>query len=78
MLIDIDRLGRIQHSGLTKDRTLIVIIHEKEEVPGCVREWITLPEPGDGPPGTGRLPGPLELYWPSWREIWGIKREWED
>ena len=80
---DIDRLGRVVVGGLTQDQALVVVSHKKEEVPGCVREWITLPEPGTGPARTGRLDGPLELYWPGWREIWGVpirpgRHSWKD
>jgi len=80
---DIDRLGRVVVGGLTQNQALVVVSHKKEEVPGCVREWITLPEPGTGPPRSGRLGGPLELYWPGWREIWGVpirpgRHNWKD
>jgi ABC-type molybdenum transport system ATPase subunit/photorepair protein PhrA len=72
MRSDMKRLGRVKVGGLTKNQALIVVSHKKEEVPGCVREWLTLPEAGTGlPPRTGRLPGPLELSWSGWRTIWG-------
>jgi ABC-type molybdenum transport system ATPase subunit/photorepair protein PhrA len=68
---DISRLGRTKVQGLTKEQALIIVSHKKEEVPGCVREWICLPEAGGGePPRTGQLNGPLELGVNGWREIW--------
>lgn len=73
MRSDMDRLGRVKVGGLTEDQALIVVSHKKEEVPGCVREWLALPEAGTGmPPRTGRLQGPLELSWSGWRTIWGL------
>lgn len=83
MRSDIDRLGRVRVRGLSEDQALIMVSHKKEEVPGCVREWICLPEPGSGAPRVGRLKGPLELYWPGWREIWGVpirpgRQSWKD
>jgi ABC-type molybdenum transport system ATPase subunit/photorepair protein PhrA len=69
---DISRLGRVRIHGLTKEQALIVVSHKKEEVPGCVRDWICLPEAGTGtPPRTGHLSTPLELGVNGWREIWG-------
>ncbi|GAB7362215.1 hypothetical protein MBLNU230_g2240t1 [Neophaeotheca triangularis] len=58
--------------GLSPQQALLVISHAKEDVPGCVREWICLPEPGEGRrPRTGTLRGPLELNPSAWNEIWG-------
>ncbi|KAI7284813.1 P-loop containing nucleoside triphosphate hydrolase protein [Hortaea werneckii] len=57
--------------GLSDQQALLVISHAKEDVPGCVRDWICLPEPGEGkPPRSGKLSGPLELNTHGWDEIW--------
>ncbi|KAF2226887.1 hypothetical protein BDZ85DRAFT_230648 [Elsinoe ampelina] len=63
-------------SGLGEEQALVVIAHDKGDVPGCVREWMCLPEvAGEGeeqrPPREGRLRGPLELSPGVWGEIWG-------
>jgi ABC-type molybdenum transport system ATPase subunit/photorepair protein PhrA len=72
MRSDMERLGRVKVGGLMENQALIVVSHKKEEVPGCVREWLTLPEAGTGMAArTGRLSGPLELSWNGWRTIWG-------
>jgi len=66
------KLGRVVMEGLSPEQALLVISHSKEDVPGCIREWICLPEPGEGrPPRTGSLSGPLELSPSRWDEIWG-------
>ncbi|KAF1817135.1 ABC transporter domain-containing protein [Eremomyces bilateralis CBS 781.70] len=70
---DLARLGRVTVEGLGAEQGLIVVSHRKEEVPGCVREWMCLREVGEGPPRVGRLKGPLEMgpkKW--WDEIWGV------
>jgi len=57
--------------GLGEEQALLVISHAKKDVPGCVREWICLPEPGEKkPPRIGELAGPLELYPEGWEGIW--------
>ena len=58
--------------GLSEDQALICISHVKEEVPGVVRQWMTLPAAGVGAARFGRLPGPLEGYKEGWDEIWGV------
>jgi ABC-type molybdenum transport system ATPase subunit/photorepair protein PhrA len=59
--------------GLGDEQALLVISHAKEDVPGCVREWICLPEPGEQRiPRMGELEGPLELNVEGWGEIWGV------
>jgi len=64
--------GAVVMEGLGSDQALLVISHSKEDVPGCLREWICLPEPGEGKiPRTGALAGPLELNPQGWNEIWG-------
>lgn len=68
----IAKLDKVTFAGLTPDQALLVISHAREDVPGCLREWICLPEPGEGrQPRTGMLPGPLELNPQCWNEIWG-------
>ena len=63
---------KVQIQGLSPNQALIVISHSKEDVPGCVREWVCLPEPGEGrAPRWGSLGGPLELDAKGWGEIWG-------
>ena len=65
------RIDGVTFEGLSPEQALIVISHSREDVPGCVREWIRLPEPGEGrAPNTGSLPGPLELNPQAWDEIW--------
>lgn len=59
--------------GLTDQQALICIAHVKEEVPGCVREWMCLPEANTGLPARfGRLDGPLRDDTKRWDEIWGF------
>ena len=59
--------------GLSKDQALICVSHVKEEVPGVVRQWMSLPEAGTGNAARfGRFPGPLEGYERGWDEIWGV------
>ncbi|KAK4895379.1 hypothetical protein LTR27_006443 [Elasticomyces elasticus] len=66
------RIGATVIAGLSPEQALLVISHSKEDVPGCIREWICLPEPGEGKqPRIGKLAGPLELNPAAWGEIWG-------
>lgn len=66
------RIGAVEMEGLTAQQALLVISHSKEDVPGCIREWICLPEPGEGrSPRTGALQGPLQLNPQGWDYIWG-------
>ena len=59
-------------AGLGEEQALLVISHAKEDVPGCVREWICLPEPGEQKaPRMGELAGPLELNPEGWGAVWG-------
>jgi len=59
--------------GLSQDQALICVSHVKEEVPGLVREWISLPEATSGKPARfGRFEGPLEGSERAWEEIWGV------
>lgn len=70
---DLGRLGLVKLQGLQDSQALIVVSHKKEEVPGCVRDWICLPENGAGPPRSGKLDEALELAIAQWTEIWGEK-----
>nr|POE71840.1 putative abc transporter atp-binding protein [Quercus suber] len=71
-------LGKVCVNGLSSEQALLVISHSKEDVPGCVREWICLPEPGEGhTPRLGALSGPLELNPRGWDDIWGLRRDAE-
>jgi ABC-type molybdenum transport system ATPase subunit/photorepair protein PhrA len=57
--------------GLSKDQALICVNHVKEEVPGVVRDWISLPEASLGKAAEfGRLEGPLEGNGNAWGKIW--------
>ena len=65
------RLGLVQIHGIQPSQALLVVSHLKEEIPDCVRQWITLPEPGTTTPRTGRLQYPLRAQPDAWSEIWG-------
>lgn len=70
----VSKLGKVVVDGLSPRQALLVISHAKEDVPGCVREWIRLPEPGEGrAPRVGTLEGPLELDGGAWGRIWGAE-----
>ena len=59
--------------GLSEDQALICVSHVKEEIPGLVREWLSLPEASSGNAATfGRFEGPLEADERAWDEIWGV------
>lgn len=62
--------GEVVVPGLQGHQALLCISHSKHEVPGCIREWICLPEPGTGPPRFGRFDGPVELDAGRWNEVW--------
>ena len=60
-------------SGLEANQALICVSHVKEEVPGLVRQWMRLPEPGTGkPPKTGQLKRPLDADEDLWAGIWDL------
>jgi ABC-type molybdenum transport system ATPase subunit/photorepair protein PhrA len=61
--------------GLLDHQVLLCISHSKQEVPGCIREWICLPESGSGGPRVGRFDGPVELGVERWNEIWGWPKQ---
>ena len=65
--------GNVTVSGLEPRQALLCISHVREEMPGCVREWICLPEPNTGRPARfGKLDGPLDGDASRWNEIWGL------
>ncbi|ORY18288.1 hypothetical protein BCR34DRAFT_553979 [Clohesyomyces aquaticus] len=67
---------RVAIRGLMEHQALLVVSHSRQEVPGCVREWICLPEAGMGtPPRMGRWDGPVELSARRWSEVWGLEGE---
>lgn len=65
--------GNVVVSGLEPRQALLCISHVREEVPGCVREWMCLPEINTAMPvRMGRLEGPLDGDSGRWNEIWGM------
>jgi ABC-type molybdenum transport system ATPase subunit/photorepair protein PhrA len=62
--------GEVVIPGLQEHQALLCVSHSRQEIPGCVREWICLPEPGTGAPRFGRWNGPVELDGRRWDEIW--------
>ncbi|KAI4650812.1 hypothetical protein J4E93_003169 [Alternaria ventricosa] len=65
--------GEVVVPGLQEHQALLCVSHSKHEVPGCIREWVCLPEPGTGPPRFGRCDGPVELDAGRWNEVWNEK-----
>ena len=64
-------LSKVAFDGLSKDQSLLCVSHIKEEVPGIVRQWMSLPEATSGHAVRfGTVKGPLEGDEESWREIW--------
>ena len=73
IVIDTDPrlLGEKIFRGLNQDQALICVSHVNEEVPGLVREWISLPEASSGKPAKiGKFQGPVEGRDEQWQEIW--------
>ncbi|ORY59694.1 ABC transporter [Pseudomassariella vexata] len=69
------KAGNVKVRGLTDDQALICISHVREEIPGCIREWICLPEANSGEAARfGKSRGPLGKDEKSWRDIWGMSR----
>lgn len=61
----------IVFGGLEGRQALVVVSHVKEEVPGIVKRWIKLPEPGSGKaPVMGRFDFPLDVTPGIWEQIW--------
>lgn len=64
---------RVRMKGLDDQQALICVSHVKEEVPGVVREWLSLPEPNVGQlPRSGRFKVPPSTDREQWNEIWGL------
>ena len=59
--------------GINQDQALLCVSHLKEEVPGVVREWMSLPEATSGKAARfGKFKGPLEGNWKEWENIWTL------
>lgn len=71
---DAAKKGNVKIEGLSDNQALLCVSHTKEDVPGCVREWICLQEPGRGEPRFGRLEGPVEMNNKRWGHIWGTSQ----
>jgi ABC-type molybdenum transport system ATPase subunit/photorepair protein PhrA len=69
---EIDLFGLSKFPGLSEEQALIIIAHRKEEVPGSVRQWVCLPEPGEGRPRFGKWDGPIQNHPNRWREVWDL------
>ncbi|KAI0523703.1 ABC transporter [Xylaria bambusicola] len=71
---EVSKNGNIKFSGLNDSQALICISHVREEIPSCVREWISLPEANSGEPARfGVADAPLAHDEKSWRQIWGME-----
>ncbi|KAF2829262.1 P-loop containing nucleoside triphosphate hydrolase protein [Ophiobolus disseminans] len=64
------REGEVVVPGLQDHQALLCVSHSRQEIPGCIRDWICLPESGTGPPRFGKWEGPVELDGGRWDEIW--------
>ncbi|KAF9739706.1 hypothetical protein PMIN06_003988 [Paraphaeosphaeria minitans] len=67
---ELEKEGDVVLPGLQEHQALLCVSHSRQEVPGCVREWVCLAEQGMGQPRFGRWDGPLELAPSRWNEIW--------
>ncbi|KAK5624750.1 hypothetical protein RRF57_000466 [Xylaria bambusicola] len=71
---EVSKIGNIKFSGLNDNQALICISHVREEIPSCVREWISLPEANSGEPARfGIAKAPLSHDEKSWGQIWGMQ-----
>ncbi|KAI4139953.1 MAG: hypothetical protein LQ341_004018, partial [Variospora aurantia] len=70
----LEALGKgAEVTWLEQWQALIVVSHVKDEVPGCVRDWMCLPaaeETGEAV-RMGQFAGPLEGQEKGWERIWG-------
>jgi len=64
--------GEVVMSGLQEHQALLCVSHSRQEIPGCIRDWICLPESGTGPPRFGKWDGPVELDGKRWDEVWNF------
>ncbi|POS82706.1 hypothetical protein EPUL_006839 [Erysiphe pulchra] len=56
--------------GLMKHQVLLCVSHVREEIPGCINNWLYLPAPNSKSPARiGRF---KELLKDNWNTIWGI------
>ncbi|KAL8965733.1 MAG: hypothetical protein Q9197_006362, partial [Variospora fuerteventurae] len=70
----LEALGKgAEVTGLEERQALIVVSHVKDEVPGCVRDWMCLPAAEEAGKAVrmGRFAGPLEGQKKGWERIWG-------
>ncbi|KAF1965252.1 ABC transporter-like protein [Bimuria novae-zelandiae CBS 107.79] len=67
---EVKKSGGVVVPGLQEHQALLCVSHSRQEVPGCVREWVCLKEQGMGQPRFGRWDGPLELTARRWSEVW--------
>lgn len=66
-------LGKKVFQGLNKNQAMICVSHVKEEVPGLITKWVSLPEATSGKPARfGNLTGPLEWNPKAWDRIWRV------
>ncbi|KAI9770559.1 MAG: hypothetical protein M1840_003149 [Geoglossum simile] len=64
-------MDKVRFRGLGEEQALICVSHVKEEVPGIVEEWLTLPEAGSSfPVKFGRVEPPLSHGFQDWRNVW--------
>lgn len=70
-------MDKVRFRGLDEEQALICVSHVKEEVPGMVKEWLTLPEAGSSlPVKFGRVESPLSHSphgfqgFQDWRNVW--------
>ncbi|KAF2645368.1 ABC transporter-like protein [Massarina eburnea CBS 473.64] len=70
---EVSRKGEVVVPGLQDNQGLLCVSHSRQEIPGCIREWVCLPEQGVGRPRFGRWDGPVELDAKRWGEVW----DWE-
>ena len=69
----ISKEGKVRVRGLSEEQALLCISHVKEEVPGSVRRYITLPEAHSGMrPQVGYIDGPVECNPNRWTKIWSM------
>jgi hypothetical protein len=68
----VPREGAVVITGLQEHQALLCVSHSRQEVPGCIRDWIYLPESGTGPPRFGKWDGPVELDRQRWSDIWDL------
>jgi ABC-type molybdenum transport system ATPase subunit/photorepair protein PhrA len=64
--------GVVKFPGLLSSQALLVVSHMRDQVPRCVTQWMTLPEPGQGPPRIGRLDRPISQDDRAWSTVWGL------